>query len=210
MEENKKSFWLRVVLVIALIIVFAFIGFYIGKISNGCETCKKCEEVVKDPKAHNIGKNVINGQNVIYDIYANDNIMGIQVGSNSDQKSVTIDVYKDAINKYFNMNLGSNISAVTSFNQKLLNVFIGYFGQAAGQEYLLFLLEDGTIEYIPIYKELLNGGNFNSYGKIVGVNDVIGFVYLTVEKTNFDYYSVGAVRSDGTIYDLMDFLDTMV
>jgi len=206
MEERKSYFWYKVILFVSFIVLALCVGYFIGRILTKCDSCEK---VSRDSKAYNIGENTINGQRVVYDIYAVDNIMGIQVVSNDDQKSVSIDIYKEVIDSYFNIDIDSDKSIVTSFDSRLINVFIGYFGQGVGQEYLLFLLEDGTLEYIPIYKEVLSNGTFKSHGKIVGISDVIGFVYLTVDKNSSGYYSVGAVRSDGTVYDLMEFIDKM-
>ncbi len=77
-------------------------------------------------------------------------------------------------------------------------------------------MADGTVEYIPIYKELSNPNwknlsdseRFNSRGAIPGMTNVVGFLYLQVDNMS-GYYSVGAIRKDGTFYDLMEFLPNM-
>ena len=70
---------------------------------------------------------------------------------------------------------------------------------------ILFLMDDGTIEYIPIYQALSTNGidGLISYGTLNDLKDVVKF------------YSVGAIRNpvgssvtilaqtkDGTLYDL--------
>ena len=78
-------------------------------------------------------------------------------------------------------------------------------------------MADGTVEYIPLYKEfsnpnwksLNNNERFNSRGAISGITNVVEFIYLKVESSAGDYYSVGAVRKDGTMYDLMEFVPNM-
>lgn len=70
---------------------------------------------------------------------------------------------------------------------------------------ILFLMDDGTIEYIPVYKALVTSGvdGLISYGTLQDLKDIVKF------------YSVGAIRNpvgssvtilaqtkDGTLYDL--------
>ena len=220
-EENSGGGFFKFILVVVLLVLAFMIGFFISKSMNSskCDvkgqddsTAKKQVEV--DSRAHRVGSDA-NGNS--YKIFAIDRDMGISVVSNDDQRSVTIEIDKTGIRNYYGVRLDSNSSFIKTFSQKIEQIYIGYFGTEAGSEYLLFLMEDGTIEYIPIYDEVSNsewnsmydGEKFNSHGSIYGISDVVSFIYLTVESSSGDYYSIGAQRSDGTIYDLMEFVDTM-
>ncbi len=217
MEERDSSFIWKIVLVIFLLILVGIIFYFVGKNSVSSTKCSECQDCAnwvgeKDPKTHQLGNS--GGSN--YRIFAVDNNMGVSVLSNSDRKSITVAINRDGVRNYFNIDVGSNSEFVKTFNKEIRQIFIGYFGQAAGQECILLIMADGTVEYIPIVKELKNPNwrnmsdseKFNSRGAINGLTDVVGFLYLQVDNTS-GYYSVGAIRKDGTFYDLMEFVPNM-
>ena len=92
-----------------------------------------------------------------------------------------------------------------TFTQGVKDVFVGGIGQDISGDVILFLMDDGTVEYIPVYKALSSNGidGLISYGTLNDLKDVVKF------------YSVGAIRNlvgssvtilaqtkDGTLYDL--------
>ena len=94
----------------------------------------------------------------------------------------------------------------------------GGFGQAVGRETIFYVLEDGTVEYTPVYDDLQNNWNdsdnskkFNSYGKVKKIENIS---YLTgmnalakySEESYSGYYTTAAVRNDGSFYDLNEIL----
>lgn len=89
---------------------------------------------------------------------------------------------------------------------RIVDVFVGGFGNGMGNETMLFLMEDGTVEYMPIMKAYKEK-NYRSHGKIPGVENVIKFM-------NGDYYhipygpysNVFAQRADGKFYSLAEIL----
>ena len=92
-----------------------------------------------------------------------------------------------------------------TFTQGVKDVYVGGIGQDMSSDIILFLMDDGTIEYIPIYQALSTNGidGLTSYGTLPDLKDIVKF------------YSVGAIRNpvgssvtilaqtkDGTLYDL--------
>ena len=92
-----------------------------------------------------------------------------------------------------------------TFNQGIKDIYVGGIGQDMSGDIILFLMDDGTIEYIPVYKALVTSGvdGLISYGTLQDLKDIVKF------------YSVGAIRNpvgssvtilaqtkDGTLYDL--------
>ncbi len=79
------------------------------------------------------------------------------------------------------------------------------FGQTAGYGALFFLMEDGTIEYIPLAKAAKDN-NFKSYGKLPNISNVIKFY----RGASCDKSGPGcgqqslAQRADGNFYELYD------
>ncbi len=86
-----------------------------------------------------------------------------------------------------------------TFEKKIIDVFFGGMGQSSSGDTLFILLEDGTVEYIPIV-HMFNHVQDSpvSYGKIDGVSDVTKF---TLSSTSGGVTTL-AIKSDGTFYDL--------
>ena len=83
---------------------------------------------------------------------------------------------------------------------QVVDIYIGGFGQTPGNENALFLMEDGSVEYISIRK-LLRDGEFRVHGKVPGVEQVVKF-YTAIQ----DGYHILAQRADGDYYDLSTIL----
>lgn len=89
----------------------------------------------------------------------------------------------------------------------VVDVFVGGFGQALGDEVALFLMDDGTVEYMPIRKAAVNQ-EYKSYGKIPGVEDVIKFMDGELTYGPHVSHDILAQRADGKIYSLRRLLST--
>ena len=68
-------------------------------------------------------------------------------------------------------------------------------------------MDDGTVEYVPILKDINtnwsqtdNTKNFNSYGKLNGISDIISLVPAEAQG----YHTVLARKADGTVINLAD------
>ena len=131
---------------------------------------------------------------------------GITAYINKDLKTATLKIDSQAYGSKLDKSIELNIS----FDREILEIFFGLFGQGEDGTTLLFLMKDGTIEYIPLY-ENLNGkdnnqiSNIKSYGIIKGVSNVVALVQMEVETELSGYYSVGARLADGSFYDLSEF-----
>ena len=96
------------------------------------------------------------------------------------------------------------------------NVYVGGWGQGAGNNTLFYLLKDGTVAYTPITSDVaptyVNDPSIktlNSEGKIEGVEDVVMLATVQVGFTNAaagGYATTIAIKADGTFYDLREIL----
>ena len=92
-----------------------------------------------------------------------------------------------------------------TFDKNIKDIFYGGVGQDASGDIILFLIDDGTVEYIPVYQALSTSGidGLVSYGALQGVEDVIKFytAYAMVGLTG-NYSTTLIQTEDGTLYDL--------
>ena len=92
-----------------------------------------------------------------------------------------------------------------TFDKNIKDIFYGGIGQDVSGDIILFLMEDGTVEYIPVYQALATSGvdGLVSYGTLQGVEDVIKFytAYAMVGLTG-NYSTTLIQTKDGTLYDL--------
>lgn len=87
--------------------------------------------------------------------------------------------------------------------ERVVDVLVASFGQAGGYEVVFFLMDDGTVEYIPIGRAIREG--FHSYGKIEGIEGVVrlkqvaeepvtgcigGGLSAIAQKANGDFYNL--------------------
>ena len=85
-------------------------------------------------------------------------------------------VKKQEINKNYGLNKSTkdfNSTIELKFDTEVVDFWSGSVGrQAIGNEIILVLLKDGTVEYIPLYDAIKNN-NVKSYGKIEGINGIV-------------------------------------
>ena len=87
-------------------------------------------------------------------------------------------------------------------NDKIVDVFVSGFGNGMGDETMFFLMDDGTVEYMPIWKAY-KAKNYHSYGKLPNVENVIKFMrgdYWHIPHGS--YANTFAQRADGKFYSL--------
>lgn len=88
------------------------------------------------------------------------NIMVYEVG---DKDTNSFPNYKIKLNKLY---------AMTGFSKKVIDIYFGPYGLNVSDCVFLFLMEDGTIEYLPIEEFILNE-NTKSCGKLKGVENIV-------------------------------------
>ena len=236
-DQKKKSFWNNkktvkgkalsawVIVMILIFMLFTFgVGIFLGKEifvkkpddtnkESNVENTETDTNTEVDEKAHNSYKEK-NGE--FYSSYSQsvfDQNFGLSIYVLEDQKSVRINISKYGIKDIYQIDMNNDLSKVLTFDKKVIQVLFGEFGQGAGAETILFLMEDGSVEYIPFYKEisksnwntLSDAEKMNSYGAIKGVTNVVMLYNMTVDSDLSGYNSVGATRKDGTFYNLYDF-----
>ena len=79
---------------------------------------------------------------------------GIFVSVNTDPKEMTFNFTPSRVVEYYPLNWSSSRTDVSSsvihFDKKIVDLFFGGMGQDATSDTLFILLEDGTVEYIPL------------------------------------------------------------
>ncbi len=98
----------------------------------------------------------------------------------------------------------TNESQTITFAQKVKDVYYGTLGQDVTGDILLFLMEDGTVNYIPVYQTLSTTGveGLVSYTSITDLTDVVKFYTVDATSDASGYVTVLAQTSNGSIYDL--------
>lgn len=97
-----------------------------------------------------------------------------------------------------------NDSKEIKFSKKIKDIYIGGFCVDFSNDTLLFLTEDGTVEYLPVGNNLqTDPDNFKSYGVLDQLTDII--LFYDAEKESYGN-TILAQKSDGTIYDLQPIL----
>lgn len=94
---------------------------------------------------------------------------------------------------------------ISGFSKKVVEIYEGFFGQQDVERYILFLMEDGTVEYSTIsnlVKNLSTQGQVKNASNIVKLQNVsVGYM---VENGEIEggISSVIAIDKDNNFYDL--------
>ena len=91
-----------------------------------------------------------------------------------------------------------------NFEKEIKDICFGGIGQDATGDIILFLMSDGTVEYIPVYQALLSNGieGLTSYGVLPNITDVVKFYTVNASAGMSGSVSILAQTKDGTLYDL--------
>ena len=120
-----------------------------------------------------------------------------------DPKLAYITFDKDVVKRYYGID-GYSYKITVPFSRKAVSSKIAGFGQGVGDEYIFFIMEDGTIDMLRVYS-MLHDKKYDPY-VIKGVNKVASIL----GGNSYDEYTGGhtnfAIRSDSTAYDLASLL----
>ena len=144
------------------------------------------------------------------------NVSGLSSGFHAFLESETlvkIDYTPATISGFIpELGLGNEHSATVkeiSFSgKKVKDIYFDGWGHAVGYETLFFIMDDGTVEYMPLYDAIKNN-KFTSYGKIDGVEKVVEIL-----SGNVGYPEMGgaaavfAVTEEGSFYDISIILNS--
>lgn len=220
-NKGKNNVALIVIIVILLIAVIGLVGYiYLNKdnlsstkyvtesnntntnAKNNTETTTKTQETKTNSTILFDGSKSINSSEKKYTLSCQGNA-GIWITVDSTQKVLTFSFTPTRVVEFYPLTWTSTRSDMSSsninFEKKIVDVFFGGMGQSSSGDTLFILLEDGTVEYIPIV-HMFNHvqGAPVSYGKINGVSDVTKF---TLSSTSGGVTTL-AIKNDGTFYDL--------
>ena len=140
------------------------------------------------------------------------NVAGVHAMVKSSQNELDFSFVPSRVVSVYALNWASQRNDVVTntikFDKKITDIYFGGFGQTADGDTLFILLDDGTVEYIPLVHMFNNAQEHAvSYGKVPGATDVVKFVSAQVsgEKAS-GYVTTLAIRSDGSFYDMLDAL----
>ncbi len=128
---------------------------------------------------------------------------GIYITVDASQKVMDFSFTPSRVVENYPLNWTSTNNSIShseiKFTKKIIDVFFGGMGQSSTGDTVFILLEDGTVEYIPIVHALNHAqGAVISYGAIDGISGVTKF---TLANTSGSVTTL-AIKSDGTFYDL--------
>ena len=92
---------------------------------------------------------------------------------------------------------------ITGFSGEVVSYFLAAEGQDITPPTILFLMADGTVEYVKSI-EMLKNNNFTSKGKISGLTNINRFTFINVLDINGGggHYSTADIDNDGYAYDI--------
>ena len=135
-------------------------------------------------------------------------IEGLDVKIDSGKVYVTIDGDNETLQSISeNSNLKSvEDEEITGLSSEPSEIYYGLFGQDITDEVVLFLMEDGTVEYIKV-ADMLKTQTYRSEGQIEELSDVKKFDYLAVSDVEGGGYETTiAIDKNGYYYDLNELL----
>ena len=169
----------------------------------------KNDEIKTDTKVNNTnslilfdGSKSINSGEKNYTLSCQGNA-GIWITVDSTQKVLTFSFTPTRVIEFYPLTWTSTKNDMNSskinFDKKIIDIFFGGMGQDSSGDTVFILLEDGTVEYIPIV-HMFNHvqADVVSYGKISNISDVRKF---TLSNTSNGVTTL-AIKNDGTFYDL--------
>ena len=217
MESQKKgNKWLIVSIVILLLACIGMGGFIF--VNKDKLTSKENTTTVSNEKKKEKEKNEKCNE-VSYDLKTSEYGLGasgagISVSIDNTRKSVRISFNGMTISNTFGLGWVTGADAnsyelidTKTFDKKISQVLIDGSGQDATNSTILYLMEDGTVEYVPILKEINtnwqqpdNTKKFNSYGKLNNISDIVSLIPAEAPG----YHTVLARKADGTVINLAE------
>lgn len=219
-EKKKKNIGINICigLLLALFIcIIAFISMYSSNYKLYVERNNKAKESQNttitslDFDTSNISNGGTNAYSLA-DYNENINITIDETG-----KVATLSYNRSTLSNAYQLNwdltgveAGTLESQTITFDKKINDVLFGGIGQDATDDVILFLMEDGTISYIPVYQALTTNGveALTTYQTISNITDVVKFYTANVTSGASSSVTVLAQTKDGTLYDLAPMINS--
>ena len=146
------------------------------------------------PEANYVIERYSSSAEGVYAILGNDNTVTLAFGKSDDHMSIqNYEKYSNTANVKINFG-----------DKKVQNVYNLGAGQSASGNCILFLMEDGTVEYMPLLYAIIHE-DFRSYGKIEGAENIVD-ITSAYAKGPFEGAGSGntvlVIQEDGTAYDI--------
>ena len=150
--------------------------------------------------------------------------MGLDANVNKKDNTGSIEIHWEKFHKYSVGYLrdnaqggtyGDNVQTITvnGFKGKVHSAFISGFGQTFGTETAFYIMDDGTVEFVPIQKlyddyGAIDNVTLNSYGVIPNVSGVAKIVQAeaSAPQSAGSMTTLG-IKADGSFYDFQFNLD---
>ncbi len=158
--------------------------------------------------------NCLNESNYNYELGQAVNLNWIDVEQSSDQSNaVVLSINWDSARNDWNSTMGSGHSGVekfiiNNFSGKVTDIYFDVFGYDLMGTTILFLIDDGSVEYMPVIK-CLESVTFKSYGKLSGVENITKFYHASAVPKNANtgaHDTILAQQANGNYYDLNSLL----
>lgn len=225
MENKKSKTGLHVFVGILLGIIICggvvFATYSLGYLTfNQAEEPEKTEtnneennETEEDVNDNSLDFDTSKVVNSTADLYELQNYNGtINVRLDNTRKIATLSFNRKTLSDTYGLNWdttgvveGTVEDKVITFTQGVKDIYIGGIGQDMSGDIILFLMDDGTVEYIPVYKALSTGevDGLTSYGTLQDLKDVVKFYSVTAIRNPVgSSVTIIAQTKDGTLYDL--------
>ena len=218
-EKKKGNICLNICigLLLALFIcIIAYISVYSANLKVRSEESNKTEEIEdnteSEVQSYSLDFDTSNIKNGGENSYTLANYSGtINVSIDKTGKVATLSYNRATLSNTYLLNWdltgveeGVLESQTITFNNKVNDVLFSGIGQDRTGDIILFLMEDGTISYIPVYQTLSTNGveGLTTYQTISNVKDVVKFYTANVTSGASSSVTVLAQTKDGTLYDL--------
>ena len=225
MENKKSKTGLHVFVGILLGIIICggvvFATYSLGYLTfNQAEEPEKTEtnneennETEEDVNDNSLDFDTSKIVNSTADLYELQNYNGtINVRLDNTRKIATLSFNRKTLSDTYGLNWdttgvveGTVEDKTITFTQGIKDVYVGGIGQDMSGDIILFLMDDGTVEYIPVYKALSTGevDGLTSYGTLQDLKDVVKFYsVMAIRNPVGSSVTILAQTKDGTLYDL--------
>lgn len=227
-EGKNTRYKVTIVILILLLIVVTSAAGYLYLNKDGNTSSNKKIEVEKEDKDDGAFSNAISNGFIIdkslnsngksYSLVSGNSSNGINLSFDSSKTTMSVSICNCKFNLSYSIGWVTaneeNCDGITyenrgtiSFDQEVQEVLIGGFGQSNSNDTMLFLMKDGTVEYIPIRKAYTSTQpeKVTSYGKIANVDGIVKFYQVSAGQ----YVTVLAQKADGSFYDLNESLTSI-